>query len=125
MTSNKALHAASLAQQDEFYTRLRDVEEELGHYWEHFRGAKILCNCDDPFESSFFRYFALQFAYLGIKKLTATCYAGSPIAHTQLELNFGETPPCLPLAGEEYQASGVSQKTVPCVWPIGVVSRLL
>ena len=92
MTSNKALHAASQAQQDEFYTQLRDIEEELGHYWDHFRGAKILCNCDDPFESSFFRYFALQFAHLGIGKLTATCYAGSPIAQQQLTLFDEETP---------------------------------
>ena len=92
MTSNRALHAASIAQQDEFYTQFTDVQEELGHYWEHFRGAKILCNCDDPFESSFFRYLALQFAYLGIKKLTATCYAGSPIAQQQLSLFEEDTP---------------------------------
>ena len=92
MTSNSSLHKAAQAQQDEFYTQYTDVQEELNHYWDHFRGAKILCNCDDPFESSFFLYLAQQFAYLGIKKLTATCYAGSPIAQRQLSLFEEDIP---------------------------------
>ena len=92
MTSNLSLHKAAQAQQDEFYTQFTDVQEELNHYWDHFRGAKILCNCDDPFESSFFLYLAQQFAYLGIKKLTATCYAGSPIAQRQLSLFEEDIP---------------------------------
>ena len=92
MSNNKSLHKAAQAQQDEFYTQYTDVQEELNHYWDHFRGAKILCNCDDPFESSFFLYLAQQFAYLGIKKLTATCYAGSPIAQRQLSLFEEDIP---------------------------------
>ena len=95
MADNKALQRAAKAQQDEFYTSMEDIAEELGHYWEHFEGRKILCNCDDPYESKFFRYFAINFNVLKLAKLTATCYAGSPIAHRQLSLGFDppETPP--------------------------------
>lgn len=75
---------------DEFYTRLEDIELELKHYKPYFRGKKVLCNCDDPFESNFFKYFALNFNSFGLKKLTATCYNGSPIAGNELELDFGE-----------------------------------
>jgi hypothetical protein len=56
------------------------------HYKEHFRGKIIFCNCDDPYESHFFKYFAINFNHLGLKKLIATCYAGSPIANKQLSL---------------------------------------
>ena len=69
---------------DEFYTQLSDIEAELKHYREQLRGRVIFCNCDDPYESNFFRYFAMNFNYLGLKKLIATCYDPSPIAHTQL-----------------------------------------
>ena len=86
MTDNKALHQAAKAQQDEFYTQLSDIEHELKHYWPHFRGKKILCNCDDPYESNFFKYFAMNFNAFGLKKLTATCYDGSPIAQLELPL---------------------------------------
>ena len=58
----------------------------MRHYWPHFKGKTVLCNCDDPFESNFFKYFVLNFNKLGLKKLIATCYAGSPIAGTQLDL---------------------------------------
>lgn len=77
------------AKQDEFYTQLRTIEDELRHYRKHFKGKTVLCNCDDPFESNFFKYFALNFNKLGLKKLIATCYAGSSIAGTQLSL-FGD-----------------------------------
>lgn len=73
-----------MAKQDEFYTQLNDIEEELRHYKAHFKGKIVLCNCDDPFESNFFKYFALNFNALGLKKLICTCYAGSPISHTEL-----------------------------------------
>ena len=77
---NNQLSAAKKAKNDEFYTRMTDIEHELVHYRDHFKGKVVLCNCDDPFESNFFKYFALNFNPLGLKKLIATCYSGSPIA---------------------------------------------
>ena len=91
MARNKDLIAANKAKKDEFYTQLNDIENELRHYRQHFRGKTVLCNCDDPYESNFFRYFALNFNRLGLKKLMATCYSGSPIAGTQLSLFGDET----------------------------------
>lgn len=89
MAGNSSLAKAKDARQDEFYTRLTDIEKELRHYRRHFQGKTVLCNCDDPFESNFFKYFALNFNRLGLKKLMATCYSGSPITGTQLSL-FGD-----------------------------------
>lgn len=74
------LSAAKKVKNDEFYTRMTDIEHELVHYKDHFKGKVVLCNCDDPFESNFFKYFALNFNHLGLKRLTAACYSGSPIA---------------------------------------------
>lgn len=89
MSENKRdLTAAKLDKKDEFYTQLTDIEKEMRYYRKHFRDKTILCNCDDPFESNFFKYFVLNFNRLGLKKLIATCYAGSPIANQQLSL-FG------------------------------------
>src|SRR3989339_1234608 len=85
---NSNLHKASKAKKDEFYTQLIDIEKELKHYKEQFRGKVVYCNCDDPFESNFFKYFAANFNALGLKKLIATSYKPSPIANTQLDL-FG------------------------------------
>jgi hypothetical protein len=84
--SNKNLNKANKAKSDEFYTQLADIERELWHYKEQFAGKTIFCNCDDPYESYFFKYFAMNFDFLGLKKLIATCYVGSPIANTQLSL---------------------------------------
>ena len=84
--ANKNLNAAKTAKKDEFYTQLTDIERELQHYWQHFQGKTVLCNCDDPYESNFFKYFALRFNQLGLKKLICTCYDGSPIIGTQLSL---------------------------------------
>lgn len=72
--ANKNLMAAKAAKKDEFYTQLRDIENELRHYKEHFRGKTVLCNCDDPRVSHFFRYFQLNFEHLGLKRLITTCY---------------------------------------------------
>ena len=74
MARNKSLHAANRAKQDEFYTQLSDIEKELKHYRKHFRGKTVYCNCDDPTISNFFRYFKLNFAKLGLKRLITTCY---------------------------------------------------
>lgn len=84
--NNKALSEARRNKKDEFYTQLEDIENEVRHYTEHFRGKTVFCNCDDPFESNFFKYFALNFNRLGLKKLICTCYAGSPIVGKQLSL---------------------------------------
>lgn len=79
MANNSGLRKADGAKKDEFYTMLADIEVELRHYRKHFKGKTVLCNCDDPFESNFFKYFAMNFNYLGLKKLIATCYRGSPV----------------------------------------------
>lgn len=86
--ANKNLNAAKVAKKDEFYTQLCDIERELRHYWQHFRGKVVLCNCDDPYESNFFKYFALRFNQLGLKKLICTCYNGSPVQGNELMLHF-------------------------------------
>ena len=74
MAKNTNLHAANRAKKDEFYTQLSDIENELRHYTDHFRGKVIYCNCDDPRVSNFFHYFAYNFRVLGLKKLITTCY---------------------------------------------------
>jgi len=86
---NKNLRKASKEKKDEFYTQLIDIEKELKHYKEQFRDKVVYCNCDDPFESNFFKYFASNFNALGLKTLIATSYKPSPIANTQLGL-FGD-----------------------------------
>ena len=71
---NWNLRKANKAKNDEFYTQLSDIEKELGHYKEHFKWKTIFCNCDDPEESNFWKYFELNFEYLWIKKLVSTHY---------------------------------------------------
>lgn len=84
MAGNDNLKISKSGKQDEFYTQLDTIENELKHYREYFKDKIVLCNCDDPYESNFFKYFALNFNTLGLKKLITTCYMGSPIVHTQL-----------------------------------------
>lgn len=72
--ANRNLTKAKEAKKDEFYTQLEDINNELRHYREHFRGKTVLCNCDDPRVSNFFTYFAYNFEFLGLKKLITTCY---------------------------------------------------
>ena len=86
--ANRNLNAAKTAKKDEFYTQLSDIERELQHYWPHFRGKTVLCNCDDPYESNFFKYFALRFNQLGLRRLICTCYNGSPVQGSELLLQF-------------------------------------
>ena len=87
---NQGLSAAKAARKDEFYTRYIDIQKEIEAYLEYdpdtFRGKVVYCNCDDPFESNFFKYFATNFNRLGLKKLVTTSYDGSPIAGEQLSL---------------------------------------
>ena len=87
--TRSSLHSAKLAKNDEFYTQFADIEKELYHYRKHFCNKIIFCNCDDPHESNFFKYFALNFNFFCLKKLIATCYVGSSVADMQLSL-FGD-----------------------------------
>jgi len=88
--TNSGLGAAKVGKNDEFYTQLTDIEKELRHYRKHLRNKTVLCNCDDPFESNFFKYFVLNFNRLGLKKLIATCYFSSPIIGKQLQYYFDQ-----------------------------------
>lgn len=88
MANNKNLSRANKAKKDEFYTQLADIENELRHYKNFFNGKVVFCNCDDPYESNFVKYFAMNFNTLGLKKLIATCYATSPVMYTQPDI-FG------------------------------------
>ena len=105
MAGNSNLHDSARNKQDEFYTQLSLIENELKHYKGHFKGKTILCNCDDPFESNFFKYFAMNFNSLGLKKLIATCYATSPVTGKELDyfqdakgqLSFLPTPNAVPM----------------------------
>lgn len=72
--ANSNLNKAKEAKKDEFYAQLEDINNELRHYREHFRGKIVLCNCNDPRVSNFFTYFAYNFEFLGLKKLITTCY---------------------------------------------------
>ncbi|MBQ9645315.1 MAG: adenine-specific methyltransferase EcoRI family protein [Prevotella sp.] len=88
--ATRNLDKAKEAKKDEFYTQLADIENELKHYRQHFRDKVILCNCDDPYESNFFKYFANNFNAFGLKKLIATCYNGSPVQGSELMIDFGD-----------------------------------
>ena len=91
--ANSNLTNAKRAKNDEFYTQYGDIQKEVEAYLEYnpdvFRGKVVYCNCDDPFESNFFRYFVLNFNKLGLKQLITTSYKPSPVANTQLGL-FGD-----------------------------------
>ena len=86
MSNNSNLHKAKATKADEFYTQLGDIENEMKHYKKHFQDKIILCNCDDPYESNFFKYFAMNFNELRLKKLIATSYMGSVFQGQQLSL---------------------------------------
>ena len=84
-TLNRTLHVAKSSKKDEFYTQLSDIESELKHYTQHFKNKVVFCNCDDPRQSNFFKYFAYNFENLGLKKLITTCYKNQ-----ETDLFFGE-----------------------------------
>lgn len=77
--ANERFDNAKKNKNDEFYTRLEDIEKELNHYKEYFKGKTIFCNCDDPRISNFFKYFALNFNEFGLKKLISTCYKNQDV----------------------------------------------
>ena len=74
MSLNRNLQQAKRQKNDDFYTQLPDIENELKHYKQHFAGKVVYCNCDDPKKSNFYKYFSLNFESLGLKKLITTCY---------------------------------------------------
>lgn len=91
--ANKNLTNAKKGKNDEFYTQFSDIQKEVESYLEYnpktFKGKVVYSNCDDPFESNFFRYFVLNFNRLGLKRLISTSYKPSPVANSQLGL-FGD-----------------------------------
>ena len=93
MAGNRNLQDSYKNKQDEFYTNISLIERELKHYRQHFKDKIILCNCDDPYESEFFKYFAINFNVLGLKKLITTCYDGSPIAQQELPFSMKDKKP--------------------------------
>ena len=76
---NSNLHSAKKEKNDEFYTQLSDIENELRHYKHHFKDKVVYCNCDDPRMSNFFHYFSYNFEHLGLKRLIATCYKNQDV----------------------------------------------
>ena len=93
MAKNENLHKAKDAKKDEFYTQYEDIQNELNHYEQHFKGKTVLCNCDDPFESNFCKFFLRNFNYLGLKRLICTSYGTSPVVGQQLSLFDDENEP--------------------------------
>jgi len=100
--ANKNLTNAKKAKNDEFYTQFSDIQKEVESYLEYdpntFKGKVVYSNCDDPFESNFFRYFVLNFDRLGLKRLISTSYKPSPVANTQITL-FGDDVTLKPVKG--------------------------
>lgn len=99
--SNQILQKAKKSKSDEFYTQLCDIERELQHYKDHFKGKVVYCNCDDPRISNFFRYFVLNFEELGLKKVIAACYR-------EQELDLFSTDDCESGCYCEYEGGVVS-----------------
>ena len=88
--ANKTLTDGKNNKKDEFYTQIADIENELKNYKKHFKDKVVFCNCDDPYESNFFKYFTMNFNQLGLKKLIATGYATSPIIAKEVNVWTGE-----------------------------------
>ena len=101
--ANSSLHAAKDAKNDEFYTRIEDINEEVIHYEDKFRGKVVFCNCDDPTWSNFWKYFHLNFEYLGLKKLITTHYEPGEVATYKIEYMGG--------ADEDFEAGTVTPLT--------------
>ena len=86
MSKNKNLHKAKRKKKDEFYTQFSDIEKELCHYKEYFKDKVVFCNCDDPYESNFFKYFVLNFNTFGLKKLIVSGYVTSLVTDGEFVL---------------------------------------
>ena len=103
MSKNANLHEAKKKANDEWYTKKECIEAEIKYYWNHFKGKIVYCNCDDPYESEFFKYFMIRFEVLGLKGLYATCYEGSKMSQHQLQLFEDEEYKGIPYKIEIYQ----------------------
>lgn len=86
MARNTGLSKAKKAKQDEFYTQYEDIQAEINHFEDKFKDKTVLCNCDDPFESNFCKFFLRNFNYLGLKRLICTSYSTSPVVGQQMTL---------------------------------------
>ena len=84
--ANANLSAAKAAKNDEFYTELAEISAELNNYTDKFQGKVVICNCDDPAESNFVKYFLMNFNRLGLKELIATGYQTSPVRGKRVKL---------------------------------------
>ena len=114
--ANANLSAAKAANNDEFYTELPEIQAELKHYKDKFAGKTVFCNCDDPFESNFVKYFLMNFNGLGLKELIATGYKTSPVQGTELgergkpyALRVTETKPYLRGTQTDLDIAGAKQ----------------
>lgn len=103
MSKNANLHEAKKKANDEWYTKKECIEAEIKYYWNHFKGKIVYCNCDNPYESEFFKYFMIRFEVLGLKGLYATCYEGSKMSQHQLQLFEDEEYKEIPYKIEIYQ----------------------
>jgi hypothetical protein len=95
MASNNKLQKAKKGKNDEFYTQLSDIENEIRHYKEHFKGKTVMCNCDDPESSNFWKYFSMNFDHLGLKRLITTHYVEGESSYV-LEFEKGDKPDLFP-----------------------------
>ena len=91
-SKNSNLQRARKAKNDEFYTQLEDIEKELRYYSHHFKDKTVFLNCDDPYESDFFKYFAMNFKHLGLKKLISVSYAHSSLSKESYKVEITEVP---------------------------------
>ena len=99
MADGKALAEAKRNKKDEFYTQYDDIQNELNHYTKHFEGKTVLCNCDDPYESNFCKFFLRNFKYLKLKRLICTSYTDSCVIGTQMSLFDNNNEPLTPAYG--------------------------
>jgi len=100
MSSNENLHRAKKEKNDEFYTRITDVEKEMYYYKEQFKGKTVFCNCDDPAWSAFWQYFALNFKHLGLKRLVSTHYKQGGQSYRLDISEYGQETLPIPLNGD-------------------------
>lgn len=107
---NELLNKAIKHKKDEFYTQLPDIERELKHYKNHFKGKVVYCNCDDPRISNFFHYFSYNFEKLGLKKLIATCYKNQNM--DLFSQNDSEQAICLVYDGDKNENSIPDSKEI-------------
>ena len=119
--NNANLHNAKTAKNDEFYTRLEDINAEMRFYTEYFRGKTVMCNCDDPLVSNFVIYFGLNFHHLGLKRLIATCFKNEDPTRFSFGSKKNAHGTVLDYHGEvgaEEVADGFVEKLIPYTKPM-------